>query len=262
MPRAHVTLDGVQVSHFQKAGLLLDGNLGFSVNDAHVGQGSGPEGQPNPTIEANSMQISRGASGTVSDSTFALNSHEDATGVLLYNARKVGFTDVDVNGAAAAAGGIDISNASNTIDTAFTMQGGSVTRTATPAAGTGVTLDGADGSITATLTDTTVTGWDAPTAGAITRATTVDVTGAYHATRPKAHRLRVALNSSKLEADQVEGSKLHWRIKVDGHRAATIDQHAGEHDVWAQTFRKDTGTHTVEIIENGASQRTFKVHTS
>ena len=161
VPRAHVTLDGVEVSNFQKAGLLLDGNLAFVVNDAHVGQGSGPDGQPNPTIAANSLQVSRGASGTVSHSSFALNSHEEAAGVLLYNARRVAFSDVDVNGDAAATSGIYVWNTSNTIETAFTMQGGSVTRTATPAAGTGVTVDGPADSITATLIDTSVTGWDA-----------------------------------------------------------------------------------------------------
>ena len=261
VPRAHVTLDGVEVSNFQKAGLLLDGNLAFVVNDAHVGQGSGPEGQPNPTIAANSLQVSRGASGTVSHSSFALNSHEEAAGVLLYNARRVAFSDVDVNGDAAATSGIYVWNTSNTIETAFTMQGGSVTRTATPAAGTGVTVDGPADSITATLIDTSVTGWDATTAGQVTQATTVDVTGAYQATRPATHRLRVKLQAFELGVDQVEGKQLHWVIKVDGHRSAAIRQHAGENDVWAQRFRKGTGTHTVEIVKNGVSQRTFKVRT-
>ena len=50
-------------------------------------------------------------------------------------------------------------------------------------------------------------------------------------------------------------------VKVDGHRALSIRQHAGDSDVWGQTFRKGTGTHTVEIVKNGVSQRTYKVHT-
>ena len=54
---------------------------------------------------------------------------------------------------------------------------------------------------------------------------------------------------------------LRWTIKVDGHRAAAIRQHAGDSDVWAQTFRAGTGTHTVQILKNGVSQRTFKVRT-
>jgi hypothetical protein len=136
-----------------------------------------------------------------------------------------------------------------------------VTRTATPAAGTGVTVDGPADSISATLIDTSVTGWDATTAGQVTQATTVDVTGAYQATRPATHRLRVKLQAFELGVDQVEGKQLHWVVKVDGHRSAAIRQHAGEKDVWAQRFRKGTGTHTVEIVKNGVSQRTFKVRT-
>ena len=73
VPRAHVALAGIHVTHYQKTGLLLDGNLAFTVKDAHVGQGTGPQGQANPTMAANSLQISRGASGTVTDSEFALN---------------------------------------------------------------------------------------------------------------------------------------------------------------------------------------------
>ena len=38
---------------------------------------------------------------------------------------------------------------------------------------------------------------------------------------------------------------LRWTIKVDGHRAVSIRQHAGDTDIWAQAFRKGTGTHTV-----------------
>ena len=80
VPRAQVTLADIDVTNYQKTGLLLDGNLTFSVKNAHVGQGAGPQGQPNPTIAANSLQISRGASGSVTDSTFKLNSHEAGHG--------------------------------------------------------------------------------------------------------------------------------------------------------------------------------------
>jgi hypothetical protein len=266
VPRAKVTLDGVEVSNYQKTGILLDGNLSFSVTNAHVGQGMGPEGEPNPTIAANSLQISRGASGSVSDSSFALNSHEEATGVLLYNARNVAFDGVTVAGDASATSGIYVLNSSNTIDTAFSMRGGAVTRTATPAAGTGVVVDGPADAITATVTDTRIEGWDAATSDGVTTTTTpaatdVDVTGTYHASRPAPRHLRVKLQAFALGANQAEGKMLRWRIKVDGHRAAAIRQHAGETDVWAQRFHQGTGTHTVEILENGVSQRTFQVHT-
>ena len=89
----------------------------------------------------------------------------------------------------------------------------------------------------------------------------VDVTGNYKATRPHPRRVRVDLSAFALGANQAEGSMLRWTIKVDGHRAAAIRQHAGDSDVWAQTFRAGTGTHTVQILKNGVSQRTFKVRT-
>ena len=66
---------------------------------------------------------------------------------------------------------------------------------------------------------------------------------------------------SSSAANQAEGSLLRWTIKVDGHRAAAISQHAGDTDLWEQTFRAGTGTHTVEILKNGVSQHTYKVRT-
>lgn len=266
VPRAQVTLTDVDVTNYQKTGLLLDGNLGFTVSDATVGQGAGPQGQPNPTIAANSLQISRGASGSVSNSTIDLNSHEQATAVLLFNARKVEFDGVAVKGAAAATTGVYVSNSSNTIDTVFSMRGGEVTRTATPAAGTGVYVDAVPGSVTAKLTDTAITGWEAPTDGDVTQDTTptvtkVDVDGTHSVTRPGVRKIRVHLRSAELGADQVEGKMLRWTIKVDGRRAAAIRQHAGETDVWIQKFQKGTGTHRVEVLKNGVSAGTYKVHT-
>jgi hypothetical protein len=269
VPRARVVLNNIEVTNFQKTGLLLDGNLTFSVNHAHVGQGAGPQGQPNPTIAANSLQISRGASGTLTDSRFELNSHEQATGVLLYNAHNVDFNRVTVDGAAAATTGIDISNDSNTIDTAFTMHGGSVTRTASPVGGTGIVVDGPANAITATVTDTSIEGWSPATDGAVTVTTTpttpavtkVDVTGTYKAKRPHHRRVYVGFKAVKLGTHQAEGKMLRWTIKVDGHRVTSISQHAGDRDSWAQTFGKGTGTHTVEILKNGVSQHIYKVHT-
>ena len=270
VPRAAVKLADIDVENYQKTGLLLDGNLAFTVKNAHVGQGAGPQGQANPIIGANSLQISRGASGSVTDSSFKLNSHETATAALLYNAKKVDFDAVTINGDAAATTGINVSNSSNTIDTTFTMRGGEVTRTGAAAAGTaGVWADGPADAITATLTDTAVVGWDVATSENVTTTKTpttpvvtkVDVTGKYQASRPSPRRMRVDMQAFKLGANQAEGSLLRWRIKVDGGRSALIRQHAGDSDVWAQSFRKGTGTHTVEILKNGVSQHTYKVGT-
>ena len=117
----------------------------FTVKNAHVGQGAGPQGQPNPTIAANSLQISRGASGSVTDSTFKLNSHVQATAALLFNAKNVDFDGVTVNGDAPATTGINVSNVSNTIDTTFTMRGGAVTGTATARTASASCVDGPAG---------------------------------------------------------------------------------------------------------------------
>jgi hypothetical protein len=266
VPRAQVTLSDIDVTNYQKTGLLLDGNLSFTVKNARIGQGAGPQGQPNPTIAANSLQVSRGASGSVTGGTIKLNSHKQATAALLYNARTVDFNGVTVNGDAPATAGVNVSNDSNTIDTTFTMRGGALTRTATPADGTGLTIDGPADSISAKTIDTRITGWGTPSDGivastAILGVTKVDVGGKYQASRPKPRRLRLDLRASKLGANQVAGKMLVWTIEVDGHWDATIRQHAGETDVWAQSFRKHTGTHTVQIAKNGVSQTTYKVRT-
>lgn len=265
VPRAHVDLTNVQVSRYQKTGVLLDGNLMFTVTDATVGQGSGPEDQPNPGIAANSLQISRGASGTVSDSTFALNSHVQATAVLLFNAKTVEFDGVTVSGDAAATTGIDVSNSNTPIDTTFTMRGGAITRTATPADGTGLVIDGPENAITAKTVDTPITGWSTPTSGSVDVTTSpeppvvTDVDGTYQASRPHPRRLRINLQAFELGANQVEGNQLKWRFRVDGHGAGAIREHAGETDVWSQRFEKGTGRHTVEVLKNGVSQHVYKV---
>ena len=172
VPRAQVTLADIDVTNYQKTGLLLDGNLTFSVKNAHVGQGAGPQGQPNPTIAANSLQISRGASGSVTDSTFKLNSHAQATAALLYNAKKVDFDRVTIDGSAPATVGINVSNISNTIETTFTMRGGAVTGTATAADSVGVAVSGNPGTVSATLIDTKIAGWGTVTEGEVTTTTT------------------------------------------------------------------------------------------
>ena len=44
-PARHVNLADVDVTNYQKTGLLLDGNLTFTVENASVGQGAGPQGR-------------------------------------------------------------------------------------------------------------------------------------------------------------------------------------------------------------------------
>ena len=289
VPRATVTLDNIDITNYQKTGLLLDGNLKFAVTDARIGQGAGPTGLANPGIGANSLQISRGASGTVTDATIKLNSHEVATGVLLHNARNVDFDRVTVDGPATAYTGVNVANSSHTIDTNFTMRDSNVTAATSAEGSVGVYAGGTPASVTATVIDTSVTGWTKATDGNVTRVTTpttpttpvtpavpvtpatpavpvpaaqkVNVVGKHQAKRPNERGLRIGFNAAKLGANQVEGKLLNWRVKVDGRRAALIRQHAGDTDRWAQKFGKDTGTHVVKVVKNGVPVRTYKVHT-
>lgn len=267
VPRARVTLRNVAVTNFQKTGLLLDGNLGFTVENATVGQGAGPEGQANPVIAANSLQISRGAAGSVSHSTFALNSHEQATGVLLYNARKVDLDHVTVTGAAAAETGISVANYSNTLDTDLTLEHSLVERT-NGVGGTGLSVDDAPAdAITATVSDTVFRGWTQDTQGDVVFVTAppvvtpVDVSGTATVTRPRPRTVKVVLRADALTADQSEAKALRWKIVVDGKKATNIRQHAGDRDVWLQRFTKGTGKHVVTIYKNGTLDRTVRVST-
>ena len=165
VPRAKVALADIDVTNYQKTGLLLDGNLTFTVKNARVGQGAGPQGQPNPGIAANSLQISRGASGSVTDSTFKLNSHVQATAALLYNAKKVDFDRVAVNGDAPATTGINVSNIS-TRSRPRSRCGAGRDRDATAADSVGVSSPGSPAPADATLIDTPVTGWSTSARGA------------------------------------------------------------------------------------------------
>ena len=78
------------------------------------------------------------------------------------------FDAVTVNGRASATSGITVWNTSDTIHTSFTMRGGKVARVATPAGGTGLTIDGPAYAISATTIGTSFTGWDDATSGHVT----------------------------------------------------------------------------------------------
>jgi hypothetical protein len=267
VPRARVTLKNVKVSNYQKTGVLLDGNLAFTADHVQVGMGAGPEGQPNPVIAANSLQISRGASGSVTDSSFALNSHAEATGVLLYNAKKVTLDRITVTGDAAAEMGVYVGNFSNTIDTSLVLRDSKIIRT-NGTGGVGLYVDDAPvGAVSATVGSSTFSGWDENIHGDVTveptppAVTTVDVKGRATVTRPKARTLKIVLRSNPLREHQVEGKLLRWRIAVDGRTSARIRQHAGDSDAWGQRFKKHTGTHTVKVFKNGTLVRTLKVRT-
>ncbi len=91
---------------------------------------------------------------------------------------------------------------------------------------------------------------------------TKDVTGYSTATKVTPRKVRLDLFSKDLKADQVEGNRLAWTIKVDGRTAFSTKQHADDHDRWTRTFTKNTGRHTVELFKNGQLVRTIKVNTN
>ena len=98
VPRARVALADVDVTNYQKTGLLLDGNLTLRGRERARGPGGGPAGPGQPDHR---RQLAADLQGRVRlglDSTFKLNSHAQATAVLLYNARTVDFDRVTIDG--------------------------------------------------------------------------------------------------------------------------------------------------------------------
>ena len=90
---------------------------------------------------------------------------------------------------------------------------------------------------------------------------TKDVTGFSTAKKVTPRKVRLDLFSKALQANTVEGKRLAWKIKVDGHTAFTTKQHADDHDRWARSFRKNSGRHTIELFKNGKLVRSIKVNT-
>jgi hypothetical protein len=73
-----------------------------------------------------------------------------------------------------------------------------------------------------------------------------------HATTTvRLHRVRVDLFSDARPSDQaVLGTKLDWKIKVDGRVALHIKQGFGEHAVSRQQFATGSGRHVVKVFMN------------
>jgi len=165
VPRARVALKDVHVGAFQKTGIRLDGNVSVAIENTTVGASAL---QHNPPLAPNGVTIMRGASGTVRHSVIKLNHHVESTAALLWDAKGVVFNDVVVNGHRRATSGIYVYNDSSTLHTTFTMRGGKVLRTGTPAAGTGLTIDGPAYAITARTIGTPITGWAHATSGPVT----------------------------------------------------------------------------------------------
>jgi hypothetical protein len=93
-----VTVDGTDVTRYQKSGVIFDGNVAFTMTNSNVGRSTDKDGNPIPNTAANAVQLSRGAHGSLTDNTIALNDYNpspppgdgsDATGVLVYDSGAV-----------------------------------------------------------------------------------------------------------------------------------------------------------------------------
>ena len=275
VPRARVSMDEVTVTNYQKTGVLLDGNLSFTATKLNIGGAGTPAGEPMAAgvIAANSVQISRGAAGSLTHSTIANNYYngETATAVLLYNARNVELAKNTVAGSGDT--GVYAYNTTHTMTTNLDISCMVVENTAeAPAEGSvGLYLDqdsSTDGSLNSTVTNTTVRGWGQNVIGAeITDApgTCAVVAQAVkgHATAVKVKRkVRVDMFASALPDGVVEGKMLSWTITVDDRRVFGITQHADRQARWVRTFPKNTGLRTVKVFKNGVLVKTVKVRTN
>ena len=68
VPRADIVVDGLTVTNYQKSGVIYDGNLEFAMSDSFVGSNGDINGEPITNTAANSVQISRKAHGSITDS--------------------------------------------------------------------------------------------------------------------------------------------------------------------------------------------------
>jgi hypothetical protein len=79
---------------------------------------------------------------------------------------------------------------------------------------------------------------------------TANVTG-HSTTTVRPHRVRVDLFSDARPSDQaVLGTKLDWRIKIDGRVTLHIKQGFGEHAVSRHPFATGSGRHVVKVFMN------------
>lgn len=98
-PSASIDIDDVTVTNYQKTGIVINGDVDFSLTDSTIGSAGGPNGEPNPDIAANSVQIAYGAHGTVTGNHVDLNEYNapdgayayDATAFIVYDAGDVTF---------------------------------------------------------------------------------------------------------------------------------------------------------------------------
>jgi hypothetical protein len=184
VPRANVSLDGVNISRYQKSGLYLSGNLTFDAKNLDVGQSAAVNGTQNTTNAANGVTVINGARGSLSDSLLGHNRYAtddggpaadvtSATSVLLFNAGRTTLTRNVFRGADGDVG-LEIYNDSNSINTVASMTCSTLVRTnggngdANQGFGVWNVEDNTPGSVDLTLAANSYSGWTRNVQGAST----------------------------------------------------------------------------------------------
>jgi hypothetical protein len=176
VPEATVVVDNVTISRYQKSGVIFDGPVDFTMTNSTVGRSTDQAGNPIDNTAANAVQISRGAHGTLSGSTIALNDYNptpppgdgsSATGILVYDATDVTISQNVITGTNGDIG-MDVSNdGAGGFTTVVNVSCNSFDRNST--AGDydpyGIGLSQWDGEgTTVNLSDSTFSGWNHDTA--------------------------------------------------------------------------------------------------
>ena len=74
------------------------------------------------------------------------------------------------------------------------------------------------------------------------------------------HAVRVDLRSAAQPVNTVLGTKLDWKVKVDGRVTFHTKQGFGDHDVYRAPFATGSGRHVIQVIKNGVVVRNRVVH--
>ena len=171
-----MVVDNVTISRYQKSGVIFDGPVDFTMTNSTVGRSTDQAGNPINNTAANAVQISRGAHGTISDSTIALNDYNptpppgdgsSATGILVYDATDVTIERNIVTGTNGDIG-MDVSNDGlGSFTTVVTASCNLFDRNSTEGDydpyGIGISQWDGEGT-TVNLSDTTFSGWNHNTA--------------------------------------------------------------------------------------------------
>ena len=212
VPSASVDVDHVSISDYQKSGVIFDGNVKFTLTHSSIGSAAGPDGTPLTTIAANSIQVSRDATGTISDNTIGLNEYNpspppgdgsDATAILVYDTLGVTVERNIISGGNGDVGLDAYNDTDGVLESTVTASCNLFSRNEsgndpTDPYGVGIAQwsDGSD-QVQVNLSDTTFTGWTTPRPPSRSTARRRSSAPARRTSRPtRARRARQATSRS------------------------------------------------------------------